>query len=68
MAGEGSIAVSGELFKRAWPTGCASRFCSGKRHTPSFPSPLMGEGAGGGEAKVAVPPIPTFPLAGEKGA
>jgi hypothetical protein len=32
-----------------------------------LPSPIKGEGAGGGEASAVVPPILTFPLAGGKG-
>ena len=34
----------------------------------NIPSPLMGEGAGGGEGSAFVPPIPTFPHKGGRGA
>ena len=37
------------------------------RRSSQFPSPLMGEGSGGGEGSAFVPPILTFPHAGGKG-
>ncbi|MBI3326553.1 MAG: VCBS repeat-containing protein, partial [Nitrospinae bacterium] len=70
--------VSGEQIERLevlWPSGTVdvyrhlqpdATFQAREGASRKFPSPLMGEGEGGGVASAPAPPIPTFPREGGK--